>query len=147
MMEAPLFVPYYRNFMYDGLASFSLEEATGWLNNDTVWNFQPKLLRIEEQTCIIKVLDDLFLSPFFLKIDVQGYEVNVLEGGEHTVARNQPVILVENDGAADAWLRERGWSQFGWIGGRFIENRMGRSNSIYLNLENLEHQSLLNAYV
>jgi FkbM family methyltransferase len=40
-------------------------------------------------------LDDLELSPSYVKIDVEGQEAAVLAGGAQTVARSRPVVQVE----------------------------------------------------
>jgi FkbM family methyltransferase len=55
-------------------------------------------VKVEEKTISIKRLDDCFLDqlakPLLLKIDVQGYEMHVLEGGERT-AKQADVIIIE----------------------------------------------------
>lgn len=50
-----------------------------------------------EQTAHMNRLDDMLLDrPVdFMKIDTEGYEVFVLQGGEQTIRRDRPVILVE----------------------------------------------------
>jgi len=40
-------------------------------------------------------MDDLGLSPTIIKIDVEGYETQVLQGGMKTIMRNKPVIIME----------------------------------------------------
>lgn len=40
-------------------------------------------------------LDDLKLNPTFIKIDVQGAELIVFEGGKETIARCKPAIITE----------------------------------------------------
>jgi FkbM family methyltransferase len=45
----------------------------------------------------VKRLDDFAFSDIdFVKIDVQGWELKVLQGAEQTLRRQQPVILCEN---------------------------------------------------
>ena len=39
----------------------------------------------------------------FLKIDVEGYEFEVLIGGAHTIYRDKPVILVEQNGLCERY--------------------------------------------
>ncbi|MBT4891251.1 MAG: FkbM family methyltransferase [Rhodospirillales bacterium] len=43
----------------------------------------------------IRSLDSFNLKPDFIKIDVQGYEMNVLEGGIETIKEHKPVLCVE----------------------------------------------------
>ena len=48
-----------------------------------------------EKSVQTRTLDSLQLSPFFIKIDVEGSEKDVLEGSLETVKRYLPIILVE----------------------------------------------------
>lgn len=43
----------------------------------------------------IKLLDSFNLSPDFIKIDTEGFEYFILQGGEKTVREHKPVIIVE----------------------------------------------------
>ena len=60
-------------------------------------------------------LDDWKLTALdFLKIDVEGAELSVLQGAEHTIAKYRPFIYVEDDrpGSREtlyAWLTEHGY--------------------------------------
>lgn len=143
---AQLFVPYYRDFMYDGLSSFTEERATNWLNEETVWRFNPKLLRVEQHECHIDILDKFNINPFFLKIHVQGFEKDVLLGAEQMIQTHFPVILMANNQAADLWLRTKGWLQYAYIEGRLIalkQNDKDLYNCLYLHNQNLEHQDIV----
>jgi FkbM family methyltransferase len=40
-------------------------------------------------------IDSLALDTSFLKIDVEGFELNVLRGAKETIQRNRPIIVVE----------------------------------------------------
>ena len=90
-----LFVPFYRKWMFDGLSSFHYEFAQGWLKN-RLWRYKESNLNIKEIECNIKVLDNFELNPFFIKIDVQGYEIEVLQGAKETIFKNKPIILIES---------------------------------------------------
>ncbi len=146
--RATLHVPYYRNFLYDGLSSFSKERAESWLNSQSVWKFNRELLRVEAHACHIEVLDKYALEPFFLKIHVQGFELDVLRGAKQTIEAHSPVLLMANNEDADLWLRKAGWTQFRYVGGKLLEmlqNDLSFYNCVYLNLQKQEHQDIMMA--
>lgn len=43
----------------------------------------------------VKTLDSFELKPDFIKIDVEGYELFVIQGGEQTIRTHKPVIILE----------------------------------------------------
>jgi FkbM family methyltransferase len=52
--------------------------------------------RVKQWSVTTRRLDGLGLSGVrFVKIDVEGFEEDVLEGGHDTIARDQPVLLIE----------------------------------------------------
>lgn len=90
-----LFVPVYKRFVYDGEASLDRRSATGMLNRQSVYFFDPGQLRVMELQCELRRLDSQDLDPIFIKIDVQGYEYDVLKGGIETIRRHEPVLMLE----------------------------------------------------
>ncbi len=64
----------------------------------------------------------------FIKIDVEGAELQVLEGGKQIIAECRPVVLVEIEarhtaryertpGEVTAWMYERGYTMHTWLRG------------------------------
>ncbi|MBX9768592.1 MAG: FkbM family methyltransferase, partial [Bdellovibrionales bacterium] len=51
---------------------------------------------ISEEKMEVVPLDELQLRPNFIKIDVQGLELQVLKGAMQTIKRYRPLIMVEN---------------------------------------------------
>ena len=43
----------------------------------------------------IKLLDSFELEPDFIKIDTEGFEYFIIKGGERTIKKHRPVIIVE----------------------------------------------------
>ena len=106
--EFDLHIPSYRGYVFDGLASTDRHSAESWLNEDTLLAFDPAKLSIETVRCRIRTLDGFGLEPFFMKIDVQGSELKVLMGGESTIGRHRPVLLIEwPEPEVSAWLAAR----------------------------------------
>ena len=68
---------------------------------------------VRETRLPLQTLDSFSLSPTFIKIDVQGSELNVLKGARKTITRSRPVILVErnhhNEADVQTFMSEMGY--------------------------------------
>ncbi len=95
--EFPLHVPSYRGLVFDGLASLSETEARRWLSKDTLLGFDSRHLAIRQLACRVTTLDSFGIDPFFIKIDVQGREYEVISGGMATIAASEPIIFAESE--------------------------------------------------
>jgi FkbM family methyltransferase len=91
-----LYVPVYKGALYDDLASFDRGSAEGWLSPKTVYGFSPERLKVRETICTTRRLDDHAIEPVFIKIDVQGYEYQVVLGGMETIKRCEPILMIED---------------------------------------------------
>jgi FkbM family methyltransferase len=49
----------------------------------------------ESKSVKVMTLDSLGLLPFFVKIDVEGSELSVLQGARETLSKFHPIILIE----------------------------------------------------
>ena len=130
-----LFTPAYRGFVYDGLASFDRANAERWLSAETVYGFDPGLRTMTTRTCPVARLDDLGLSPTFIKIDVQGLEFEVLRGGAETLTRCRPILFMEDpdhDPRIAALLRPLGYREHWFDGRKLVEGVSPRETSIML---------------
>jgi FkbM family methyltransferase len=120
-----LYIPFYNNYMFDGLASFKEENARDWLRT-RLHGFSAERLEIRKVLCTVKRLDDFSLTPFFIKIDVQGFEYEVLVGAEKTIKRSRPIILLEAPKERELnFLSERSYDPFIYRNGKLwsgIEN-------------------------
>lgn len=90
-----LYTPQYRKWAFDGLSSFSYDSAYHWLENG-MWNFNEKLLTIQKHSCLVHPLDHYNFNPYFIKIDVEGFELDVIKGGLSTIKQYKPILLVED---------------------------------------------------
>lgn len=93
--EFDLYVPFYRKWMFDGLSSFKKLEAEDWLKT-RLWNFKQKHFSIKKVNCLVTELDSFNFKPYFIKIDVQGFELEVLKGAKQTLEKYEPILLIES---------------------------------------------------
>jgi FkbM family methyltransferase len=130
-----LFVPYYGNFPYPGLASLHEEEARSWLSADTLYFFRPENVQIKRTRCRIETLDSQALAPYFAKIDVQGAEFDVLVGGKETLATHHPILLIESPGRDERvgpLLASLDYHEFNYQDGQFIPHQPDATNSFFI---------------
>ncbi len=131
--EFDLYLPSYRGYEYDGLASLDYDSAAEWLNPERMANFDPDLLEIQKHRIEVRTLDSYGLAPDIIKIDVQGHEEAVIRGGLETVARSQPVLIIEDptEGLITL-LATAGLLHYGLVDGKLIPGDLSQPNSLFL---------------
>jgi len=125
--ELKAFLPRNTEIHPIGLSSFKgtgrlrfdpLNTGVGTIESSNMLDQNPGIHVIEEVAVEVCTLDSFALAPVcFIKIDVEGHELEVLHGAADTLQRNRPVLLIEIEdrhrhGALDdtpVWL-----SQFGY---------------------------------
>lgn len=128
-----LYVPRYRNYVYDGLASLSEEAARAWLNPERMAAFDPAKLSIDRFEVEVRTLDSYGFSPDVVKIDVQGFELEVVKGGRETFRRSRPITIVETPPPElVALLAELDMHPYRWTGGELVPNDLGGLNTLFL---------------
>lgn len=95
LSSCTLFTPVYNRHAFRGLSSFDREAARGWLTQDNLYWFDQERLVMEEETAEIRTLDEFDLAPDIVKVDVQGMEADVIEGGMETIRACRPAIIAE----------------------------------------------------
>ncbi len=132
--ELPLYVPAYGGFVYDGIASFSRDSAYNYLSPETLYFFNPARVSVAEYECRIRTLDSLDLAPSFMKIDIEGFEYDALQGAMATLRRHEPVLLVEQfwgDSRVPELLRDLGYTEIVEQGGALVPGRSDAVNAVY----------------
>ena len=90
----------------DGAANFQISKFSRAMNKlEAVGKWHEDQIEVEQlrsvPTMRIDTLATTLPPPTVLKIDVEGAEIEVLEGGEMTIARYRPVVLIE--GPKELW--------------------------------------------
>lgn len=93
--ELVLHTPVFRGIALTAYAAVNRQEAERRLRNDMPSSVNR--LRFIESLVPVVPIDDLALSPDFVKIDVEGFESEVLRGMMATVERCRPVFMIEFD--------------------------------------------------
>ncbi len=92
-----LFTPIYKGIPLTNYASLDIETARK--NLDRHMNIRNIGMNAEfsKNDVIIKKLDELNLDPAIIKIDVEGFEDNVILGLMETIKKSRPMIMVEHN--------------------------------------------------
>jgi FkbM family methyltransferase len=128
-----LYVPSYRGYLFDGLASLDYDSAANWLNEDRIFAFKPEALSIVEHDVPVKILDDFRLKPDVVKIDVQGMELAVIQGGRETFSTSKPLVIVETPSQdVVAALAESGLLPYRFHAGKLIAGDTTGLNTMFI---------------
>jgi FkbM family methyltransferase len=95
---ATFHVPKARGFSFSQLASLnepSPEELASDLRERGFSFVTASNLEIEKREVEVRTLDSFNLHPDVIKIDVEGAELEVLKGGQNTIAQSRPTLLIE----------------------------------------------------
>lgn len=129
------YYPIYNGRQMTALGSCDYEKAKSWLNRDTVYFFNAQKLEVAKITIDIKTLDSFELKPDFIKIDVEGYEYEVLLGGEKTITTYRPILLIEGIAQGDPVHRKMqqwGYDIYKFANSKFYRNRFDCANNFLI---------------
>jgi FkbM family methyltransferase len=90
---------------------------------------------LREISCPIVRVDDLNQNPVFVKIDVQGLELEVLRGMQSTIRSSRPMIMIERSTDEDdctSFLNDFGYNRRYWNGKIMTELPGDSINAFYL---------------
>jgi FkbM family methyltransferase len=130
-----LYTPEYNGVTFWGLASLNETQASSLIGIDNIWKFDPNKLKIREVAVELRTLDSFKLKPDFIKIDVEGFELEVINGGMGTITSCKPLILVECTGTHKAiqnLLSPLGYKNYELQGGTWVESQGLKLNQIFL---------------
>jgi FkbM family methyltransferase len=90
---------------------------------------------LKEIRCPIVKVDDLRESPRFVKIDVQGLELQVLRGMQATLTSSKPLLMIErgiDEDRCTSFLSDLGYSRRYWNGNTMSEVAGNSMNTFYI---------------
>ena len=130
-----LYVPRYGHTVWDTRASVVEAEARRHLSPEVFWRFDDRRAAVLATEVEIRRLDEFDLAPQIIKIDVEGTESDVIDGGFDTIRSHLPIIVVEGNGAQAAErLRALGYRRhrFDPVSNAFIRDQAGVINTFLL---------------
>ncbi len=93
--RADLFIPMMGSYELPAESSLRRDDAAAVLDRLESEGVARSRLRLAEVEVELRRIDELELSPEFVKIDVEGAELEVLQGMEATIARSHPTLMIE----------------------------------------------------
>ena len=133
------------------------QELTGWAKVNST-DFTAEINSVIYKTITVNQykLDQFSYSNLgFIKIDVEGYELETLKGAENTLIRNKPILFIEIEDRhigkghfkeVDYYLK-----QLGYNGQYLYENKLFSTNSFevekFQKIENADQSNERNIYI
>ena len=108
-----IFTPTVRNYRLTQYSSLQKEKLLEQAIHDL--GVRPSQVQIDSKLVHVCTLDSLNLRPSFVKIDVEGGEMEVLQGAKITIENFLPVVLIEIQSEKTFKNVEKFLSEFGYI--------------------------------
>jgi len=141
------YYPIYNNKHMTALGSCDRDTAGSWLNKDRVYFFDSNKLKIEKITIDVQTLDSFNLQPDFIKIDVEGFEYQVLLGSEQTINDHRPILLIEGvakDDQVHQKLKNWRYTAFKFFNNQFYLDDFDCDNNFFIPEEKM---AMISAYL
>lgn len=94
--------------------SHKQETATAW--GGVIVDHRDHVNTNKKTTANLRTMDSYSIQDVgFIKIDVEGHELNVLKGAVDTLKRNNPVICIEQNDATEKWGKGYKFEALEWL--------------------------------
>jgi FkbM family methyltransferase len=133
--EILLFTPVYNGITFWGLASQNKKQIRAFFGAHNIWNYKSSKFQLIEKSIKIRALDSYHIKPNFIKIDVEGMELEVLAGAEKTIIESWPVLMVEctgTHGEVRKILEAKGYKNFELENTKWVVSQGKKPNQIFL---------------
>ncbi|WP_319421278.1 FkbM family methyltransferase [Pleurocapsa sp. FMAR1] len=135
------YYPIYNGREMTALGSCDYQKAQSWLNKNTIYFFDVNKLEMEKITVNVNTLDSFKLEPEFIKIDVEGFEYQVLLGSEKTIKNNRPILLIEGVAQGDKahnLLQDWEYDIYKFFNNKFYLDEFDCANNFFIPREKTE---------
>ena len=129
------YYPIYNSKVMTALGSCDRLKAKSWLNENTIYFFDDNKLDIAKTSVKIETLDSFQLQPEFIKIDVEGFEYQVLLGAENTINTYRPILLIEGiaeGDRVDRLFKSWNYNIYKFSNNKFYLNRFDCANNFLI---------------
>ena len=134
------YYPTYNGKVMTALGSCDRLKAENWLNESTIYFFDRNKLDLIKTSVEIKTLDSFRLQPEFIKIDVEGFEYQVLLGAKNTISRHRPILLIEGIAKGDRvhqLLKSWNYNIYKFFNNKFYQDRFDCNNNFLIPQEKI----------
>ena len=90
-----IFIPHFKKYALSYFASLSKQSSILRLKNSLFIKNLLNKIKFKSEIIKIKKLDNFFLKPNFIKIDIEGHEYECILGSIKTIKKNKPILLIE----------------------------------------------------
>ena len=133
--EKIIFTPIYNGITFWGLASQNKEQVRAFFGPHNIWNYKSSKFELVEKSIRVRTLDSYNIKPNFIKIDVEGMELDVLAGAEKTIIESLPVLMVECTGTHEVvkqMLEAKGFKNFELENSNWVLSQGKNPNQIFI---------------
>ena len=138
-----IYMPYFKNTNLDSLNSFKLENINEYLDK----YLKNTNIKIIQKKINVNKLDNYKLNSDFIKIDAEGFELEILEGSIKHIKKSYPIILIEknyNFKKIKDCLKKLNYDAFKILDEKFVINRDYHEQDIFfLNKKSKFHKKLI----
>ena len=91
------FTPYFKTYALTQFAGINKAEIKNRLKKSFFLKDILNKVHFKKSLIKPKILDNLKLNPSFIKMDIEGHELECIQGSLKTIKKNNPIIMVEYD--------------------------------------------------
>ena len=91
------FTPYFKNYAITQMAGISKTGIKNRLKNSLFFKNIFKIIYLKKEILKTKKLDYFKYKPDFIKIDIEGHELECIKGSLKTIKKSNPILMVEYD--------------------------------------------------